>query len=81
MQTGALHSASTRRAESESPFPPLEQETRTAVPTAQAAYYLNRAQQTMRGWACYGNGPIHPIRVHGRLAWKVADLRRVLEVQ
>lgn len=81
MQTEILHSAGTRRAAVESTFPPLEQETRTAVPTAQAAYYLSRAQQTMRGWACYGNGPIQPIRVHGRLAWKVADLRRLLEVQ
>ena len=27
------------------------------------------------------NGPIRPMRVHGRLAWPVADLRRVLGVQ
>ena len=28
-------------------FPPLAQETRTAVPTAAAAYYLSRKPQTL----------------------------------
>jgi hypothetical protein len=59
---------------------PLAQETRTALPTPEAAFHLNRAAQTLRLWACLENGPIRPIRVNGRLAWKVADLRRVLEV-
>ncbi len=36
----------------DSKFPPLEQVTRPAVETAAAAYYLNRQQQTLRGWAC-----------------------------
>ena len=59
----------------------LAQETRATLPTREAAVHLSRAQQTMRLWACYGNGPIQPIRINGRLAWKVADLRRLLEVQ
>ena len=62
-------------------YPPLEQVTRPAVDTAAAAYYLNRQQQTLRGWACLENGPIRPIRINGRLAWPVAELRRVLGVQ
>ena len=60
------------------PFPPLAQESRTAVPTEAAAFHLNRQPQTLRAWACLENGPIRPIRVNGRLAWKVADLRALL---
>jgi hypothetical protein len=59
----------------------LEHETRTNLPTTEAAFHLNRAQQTLRLWAMRENGPIRPLRVHGRLAWPVADLRRVLGVQ
>lgn len=58
---------------------PLAQETRTALPTAEAAFHLNRAAQTMRLWACT-EGPLRPIRINGRLAWPVAELRRVLGV-
>jgi hypothetical protein len=61
-------------------FPPLEQITRPNVPTEQAAYYFDRKQQTLRGWACHEDGPIRPLRINGRLAWPVADLRRVLGV-
>jgi hypothetical protein len=51
------------------------------VPTEQAAYYLDRRPQTMRMWAMRdGTGPIQPIRINGRLAWPVAELRRVLGV-
>ena len=58
----------------------LERETRTVLPTLEAAFHLNRAQQTLRLWACLENGPIRPIRIHGRLAWSVAELRRLLGV-
>lgn len=65
----------------ESQYPPLELVTRPAVDTASAAFYLNRKQQTLRAWATYQNGPVNPIRVGGRLAWKTSDLRRVLMVE
>ena len=58
----------------------LEHEMRSAVNTETAAYHLNRAQQTLRIWACHENGPLRPIRVNGRLAWAVADIRRILGV-
>lgn len=75
------HSAIIRRAVSEPQhFPPLAHETRPAVDTAAAAYYLNRRPQTLRGWACMENGPIRPFRINGRLAWPVSELRRVLGV-
>ena len=58
----------------------LAQETRTALSTSDAAYHLNRAEQTLRIWACRENGPLRPIRINGRLAWPVADIRRLLGV-
>ncbi|MEJ5896708.1 hypothetical protein WIT60_07600 [Aquabacterium sp. G14] len=61
-------------------FPPLEQVTRTALCTTEAAHYLNRQPQTLRTWACLENGPLRPIRINGRLAWPVAEIRRVLGV-
>lgn len=58
--------------------PPIEQVTRTHIPTDEAAYYLNRRPQTLRAWACFENGLIKPIRINGRLAWPVAELKKVL---
>nr|WP_145546374.1 hypothetical protein [Variovorax boronicumulans] len=75
------HSADIRLAALASPaFPPLESITRPTVDTAAAAYYLNRRPQTLRGWACNEDGPIRPMRLNGRLAWKVADLAQLLGV-
>lgn len=75
------HSADTRRAASDPQnFPPLELVNRPTVPTEQAAYYLLRRPQTLRTWAMREDGPIRAVRVYGRLAWPVADLRRLLGV-
>ena len=59
-------------------FPPLEQVTRPTVPTDAAAYYLNRQPQTLRAWACLENGALRPLRISGRLAWRVSDIRALL---
>lgn len=59
-------------------FVPLAFENRTHVDTACAAYHLGRKPQTMRVWACLEDGPIRPRRVQGRLAWPVAEIRRLL---
>lgn len=59
---------------------PLDRETRANLPTPEAAYHLNRAEQTLRIWAMRENGPLRPIRVNGRLGWPVAELRRLLHV-
>lgn len=56
----------------------LDQENRTALPTREAAHHLNRKMQTLHIWACKENGPIRPTRINGRLAWLVADIKRVL---
>ena len=58
----------------------LDAETRSTLPTPEAAFHLNRANQTLRLWACLENGPIRPRRVNGRLAWPVADIRKLLGV-
>jgi hypothetical protein len=61
-------------------FPPLESVTRPTVDTRAAAYYLNRRPQTLRAHACHDDWVIRPIRVNGRLAWPVSELRRILGV-
>jgi len=62
-------------------YTPLDRETRSNLPTFEAAFHLNRQQQTLRAWACLENGPLRPIRVHGRLAWPVSEIKRLLEAQ
>lgn len=61
-------------------WPSLDQETRPTVPTEQAAFYLLRQPQTLRGWACKEDGPLRPVRVNGRLAWPVEEIKRILKV-
>jgi hypothetical protein len=59
-------------------FPSLDTESRPFVNTAVAAHWLCRAPQSLRVWACYESGPIKPIRVNGRLAWSVEQIRTLL---
>jgi hypothetical protein len=59
---------------------PLERETRANLPTPEAAYHLNRADQTLRLWAMTEAGPIRPLRIHGRLAWPVARIKELAGV-
>jgi len=49
------------------------------LPTDRAAAAINRAPQTLRKWACLENGPIRPIRINGRLAWRVSELQSLLD--
>lgn len=62
-------------------YPSLSEETRATLSTPEAAYHLNRKPQTLRRWVWAGNAPIKPIRVHGRLAWPVADIKRLMGVE
>ena len=57
----------------------LTLEVRSALPTNDAAFHLNRKPQTLRTWAWFENGPIRPIRIIGRLAWLVADIKKAIE--
>ena len=73
------HSATTQAPQQfKAQYLPLEQVTKPNLTTAEAAYYLNRKPQTLRCWAVYQDGAVNPIRVSGRLAWPVSELRRVL---
>ena len=77
--TPAQHSAATRSAATTAQtWPPLELVNRPTVPTEQAAHYLQRRPQTLRGWACNEDGPLRPVRIHGRLGWPVAAIRALL---
>lgn len=78
MQSNTHHRLEANDAERGPHFVSLDREARTAVETACAAHHLTRRPQTLRGWACREDGPIRPIRINGRLAWSVADLRRLL---
>lgn len=60
---------------------PLESEPRAALPTREAAVHLNRAEQTLRLWATFDNGPIRPIRCNGRLAWPTSELKKLMGVK
>lgn len=80
MNTVTHHSPEARQAATGPAFVSLDRETRAAVDTACAAFHLSRQPQTLRGWASSERGPLRPVRVHGRLAWPVAELRRVLGV-
>jgi hypothetical protein len=61
-------------------FVELDQETRSHVGTNNAAYHLSRAQNTLRIWAMRNDGPVKALRINGRLAWPVAEIKRVLGV-
>lgn len=59
---------------------PLERETRAALPTNEAAYHLNRAEQTLRLWAIKNDGAVKCLRVNGRLQWPVSQIKAVMGV-
>ena len=48
------------------------------VGTSKAAEILGRKKQTLRLWSSEGSGPIRPVKIGGRLGWRIADLERVL---
>lgn len=59
---------------------PIQTEIRTHLPTGEAARWLGREAQTLRVWASRDAGPIRAARIGGRLAWPVAEIRKVLGV-
>lgn len=60
-------------------FPPLDQETRSHVGTACAAFHLNRKPNTLRIWSMTEAGALRPSsRLNGRLLWSVASIKRLL---
>lgn len=64
-----------------SPSPGLATLTRGrgAISNNEAAHVFNRQPRTLQKWACLEKGPSRPVRINGRLAWKVFDLASLLE--
>lgn len=58
-------------------YPPLDGVTAPNVATEDAAFYLGRSTQTLRNWASHDAGPVKPVKIGNRLAWPVADIRKV----
>jgi hypothetical protein len=59
-------------------YPSIDREMRSHVGTDCAAFWLNRQSQTLRSWASTELGPLRPIRINGRLAWSVLDIKKIL---
>ena len=79
MQTASNSVQSTQQLTAQ--FLPLEQVTKPNLKTDEAAYYLNRAPQTLRIWAMRdGKGPIRPRRVGGLLAWSTVEVKALAGV-
>ena len=51
---------------------------RDILSAKEAAPTIGRKPQTLHKWACQENGPIRPVRIAGRVFWRVADLARLL---
>jgi hypothetical protein len=48
------------------------------VSTTEAAQALHIKAQTLRLWACRQRGPIAPVRIGGRLRWRVSDIEALI---
>lgn len=46
--------------------------------TIQAAQHLNRSVRTMYSWAKKGTGPITPVLIGRRLAWRLDEIEALL---
>lgn len=47
--------------------------------TEEAAKLLRYKAQTLRKWACYETGPIRPIRMGGKLLWRISDIQKLID--
>lgn len=82
MQAPQLSTNPRRSAIEPQQFPDIQNEKRPYVSTETAAHWLNRRPQTLRMWAMRtGTGPVTPTRIYGRLAWPVAEIKRLLGVE
>ena len=85
MQTATHHNAQTAQL-STAPFavqfPPLALVNKPNLTTAEAAFYLNRAPQTLRAWACLENFPagLRCRRIGGLLAWPTVEVKALAGV-
>jgi hypothetical protein len=57
---------------------PIGEVRKPNLTTDEAAFYLNRRPQTLRLWACRESSELRPIRVNGRLAWRLSDVKSLV---
>lgn len=57
--------------------PAIDPRVRPILNTNEAAAILCRKPQTLRKWAALECGPVRPLRILGRLAWKTEDVLRL----
>lgn len=81
MQTATHHSAAVREATTGPAVVSLDRETRAAVYMGRDCRLPPKPQAANPARSCPDeDGPLRPVRVHGRLAWRTADLRALLGV-
>lgn len=51
----------------------MSTQTRTLLPTPEAAKYVNRPERTLSQWRYLGKGPVY-LRLEGAIRYDVADL-------
>ena len=56
----------------------MSEEELEIVSTKEAARMLNRKPQTLRLYSHRGDGPLKPIKIHGRLGWKLSQIKQLL---
>ena len=82
MQTASISIQAMREAHAPQQFQPLELVNKPNLTTAEAAFYLNRAPQTLRAWACLENFPagLRCRRIGGLLAWPTVEVKALAGV-
>lgn len=56
----------------------IEDLQREVASNKEAADYLGVKISTLYNWSSTGKGPIKPVRIGGKLGWRIADLKALV---
>ncbi|AMK75404.1 MULTISPECIES: helix-turn-helix transcriptional regulator [Methylomonas] len=56
----------------------IEDLQREVASNEEAAAYLGVKVSTLYNWSSTGNGPIKPVKIGGKLRWRIADLKALV---
>lgn len=59
-------------------YPPLDTVTRPTLSTAETAFYIHVAKQTLLSWSSTQMGPLQPVKIRARLHWNTNAVRALL---
>lgn len=61
-------------------YPAIDDICAELIKTKPAAYYLHKAENTLRKWSCSGTTPagLKPIKIGHHLLWSVAEIKALL---